>query len=209
MLDANMRRILWGWVQETRSKTAIEAAGWSGCISLPRVLTIGKDSELQMEVAPDVESLRAKSVSIQQKRDSNELDIALQEAVIQGRAGAIRCTFKVGESSFGLDLRLGSRDGISLLAVDYIGVDVQPMLTVGDRAVPLSPNRDGVSSFDIWIDGSVIETIVDRRQAITARSYASTSQAGEIHVIWNRRRQLLKCLVVSDVNAISDDRLTT
>src|SRR6185437_5058225 len=64
MPDGQHRRILWGWVQETRPAEDIEKAGWSGCISLPRVLTLGADNALQMEVAPELASLRQGTVEI-------------------------------------------------------------------------------------------------------------------------------------------------
>jgi beta-fructofuranosidase len=210
MLDDKKRRILWGWVQETRSKEAIDAAGWSGCISLPRVLTIGPDGELQMDVASECASLRTNTVTIEQPRDSRELENVLSPTVIRERAGEIRCTFKVGESSCGLDLRLGSREnGVSLLTIAYNGANDQPMLTVADRVVPLSPNRDGLSSFDIWLDGSVIEIFVDKRRAITTRSYVTAIEPGGIHVVWAGAVESLKSLVVSEVKPTSEDRLTT
>ena len=44
MVDGNNRRILWGWVQETRDPAESRKAGWSGSISLPRVLSLGADN---------------------------------------------------------------------------------------------------------------------------------------------------------------------
>jgi len=210
MLHGKMRRILWGWVQETRSKESIDAAGWSGCVSLPRVLTLGADGDLQMEVTPEFGALRSNGLTIQQPRDPSELRDALSRATIDGRAGEIRCTFKVGESSCGLDLRLASGDhSVSLLAIAYDGANDQPMLNVGDIVVPLSPGSDGLSTLHIWIDGSVIETFVDKRQAITARCYANAPEPAGIRVIWTGAVDSLKNLVVSDLKPVSDDRLTT
>ena len=44
---ADGRRILWGWVRETRSQQAFAASGWAGAITLPRVLTIGQQASLK------------------------------------------------------------------------------------------------------------------------------------------------------------------
>ncbi len=52
------RRILWGWLRETRPEAQFAAAGWSGAMGLPRVLTINKDGELEMNPAVEVETLR-------------------------------------------------------------------------------------------------------------------------------------------------------
>jgi beta-fructofuranosidase len=210
MLDGKRRRILWGWVQETRTKEATDAAGWAGCVSLPRVLTLGADDELLMEVAAEFESLRMNTVLIKQPRDPGELSDALSRAIIHGRAGEIACTFKVGESSCGLDLRLDSKeDSVSLLTIAYDGANDQPVITIANKVMPLSPDTDGLSSLHIWIDGSVIETFVDKRRAITTRCYATTVEPAEIHVVWTGAVDSLMSLIVSGIKPISDDRLTT
>ena len=210
MLDDKMRRILWGWVQETRSQEAIDAAGWAGCMSLPRVLTLGNDGELQMEVASEFTSIRTNTVTIQEPHDSSELSDALSRAIVHERAGEIMCIFKVGESSCGLDLQLSSQgDVVSLLTVVYDGVNDQPVLNISGKVVPLRPDIDGLSHVHIWIDGSVIETFIDKSHAITTRCYATTSGTSEINVSWTGAVDSLKSLVISDIKPISDDRLTT
>jgi beta-fructofuranosidase len=56
--DDRGRRILFGWLREERSGEAQLAAGWSGAMSLPRVLNLGSDGRLDMAPAPEVERLR-------------------------------------------------------------------------------------------------------------------------------------------------------
>ena len=58
MLDSGGRRILWGWVLEQRDEKAQRAAGWSGAMSLPRVLTLSPDGMLHCHPAPQLEVLR-------------------------------------------------------------------------------------------------------------------------------------------------------
>ena len=63
-LDAHGRRILWGWIQEKRSTDpkknddAMRAAGWSGMMSLPRVLSLDKDGTLRIKALPEIAKLR-------------------------------------------------------------------------------------------------------------------------------------------------------
>ena len=210
MLDGKRRRILWGWVQETRSSQEIEAAGWAGCISLPRVLTLGHEGELQMEVASELASLETNRVMVSSPKDPSALKDALSRAIIHNRAGVISCVFEVGESSFGLNLRSGSQGNAdSLLSITYNGANNQPHIAVGEKEVPLSPDSDGFSSLHICIDASVIETIVDKRQAITTRCYATSGDSGEVHLGWDGAADSLKSLEVSDIKPISDDRLTS
>lgn len=210
MLDGKMRRILWGWVQETRTKEEIDSAGWSGCVSLPRVLTLGTNSDLQIEVAQEVAALKTNTVTIQHPSNSGELAAALARTAIHNRAGAIELEFMVGESSFGLDLRLGSTEkNVSLISIAYDGANDQPAIAVGDKAVPLIPDKDGLSSLQVWIDGSVIETFIDKKHAITTRCYATGPEAALIQLAWAGAVDSLISLTVSEVRPISDNRLTT
>lgn len=56
--DARGRLLLFGWLQETRPEPAQLAAGWSGAISAPRILSRLPDGALGMDVAPEWEALR-------------------------------------------------------------------------------------------------------------------------------------------------------
>src|ERR1035441_9201830 len=55
------RRILWGWIQETRPEAEVSAVGWAGAMALPRVLSVDAQGQLVMRVAAEAESLRAKA----------------------------------------------------------------------------------------------------------------------------------------------------
>jgi beta-fructofuranosidase len=181
MTDAKGRRILWGWVQETRTPEECKAAGWAGAMALPRVLSLGPDNRLRMDVPPEFAALRLPA------------DMKIKE-----RAGEVVCKFKAGQSACGLELRSGTTP---LFAIHFDGGKAD----VGGKTVPLSPDADGNSLLHLWIDGSVIESFVDSREAVTARCYTP----GEIEFAWIGPRDALKSLVVSNLKAISDDRLTT
>lgn len=51
--------IMFGWLTEKRSGEAQQQAGWSGCMSVPRILTMGK-GELLQHPAPQLEQLRGR-----------------------------------------------------------------------------------------------------------------------------------------------------
>jgi beta-fructofuranosidase len=183
MVDAQGRRILWGWVQETRSQDEMRAAGWSGAMALPRVLSIGSDNRLRMSVPPEFASLD-------------------HGARIENRAGHVAFRMKAGKEACGLELRAGSE---KLFAVEYDGN--QQSATVGGQVVNLAPDYEGISAVDIWIDGSIIETFVDSREVITARCYAAASE--NIEAVWTGAAEARKSLTVTGVTPISNDRLTT
>jgi beta-fructofuranosidase len=183
MVDEKGRRILWGWVQETRTPEECKVAGWAGAMALPRVLSLGPDNALRMDVPPEFASLRTGT-----------------QKSIKDRAGEIICKFKVGQSACGLELRSGTA---SLFAIHYAGAS---SVTIGGKAVPVSPDREGLSSIHIFIDGSVIETFVDSKEVITARCY--TPSAPDIQVVWTGAADSLSSLEVSNITPISKDRLT-
>jgi beta-fructofuranosidase len=210
MSDGNNRRILWGWVQETRPAADIERAGWSGSISLPRVLTVGSDNSLQIQVAPEFDSLRQNTIVIKEPRSTTELSNALSNVAIQNRAAVITCTFKAAKDSCAMELQLQSSAGLSpMLAVAYSRTNDAPFVAIGDKLLPLRPDSNGFSTLQIWIDGSIIETFIDDTQVVTTRCYAAPDEPGQIRVNWNGAINLLKSLSVSGIKPVSDDRLTS
>lgn len=58
MRDESGRRLMFGWMQEGRTDAAAIAAGWSGVMSLPRVVTARADGSLHQAPAPEVDALR-------------------------------------------------------------------------------------------------------------------------------------------------------
>ena len=58
LLDASGRRIFFDWVREIRGPDRERAAGWSGVMTLPRILGLAADGTLTIEPVPEVERLR-------------------------------------------------------------------------------------------------------------------------------------------------------
>jgi len=65
--DAQNRRILWGWIPERRSDAEMLTAGWSGMMSLPRVLSLDPDGTLRVDVIPELSALRRERIKAQQE----------------------------------------------------------------------------------------------------------------------------------------------
>src|SRR5215831_7133351 len=57
-LAPDQRRVLWGWIRETRPAAEFASAGWSGAMSLPRMLTVGEQGQLEIRPVAEVVSLR-------------------------------------------------------------------------------------------------------------------------------------------------------
>lgn len=58
LLDDKGRRILFGWIREKRPPREQILSGWSGALSLPRVMTFLPNGSLKVEPAQEVETLR-------------------------------------------------------------------------------------------------------------------------------------------------------
>jgi beta-fructofuranosidase len=206
MVDEKGRRILWGWVQESRSANECLAAGWAGSMALPRVLTLGSDNRLCMDVPPEFASLRQQTQTVSNPQSVEKLKEGFAKLSIQNRAGEVVYEFKPRTEVCALELRTGA-GGAPLLAVQYNGASEKPTLTVGEKTLALSPDGGGISTVHLWIDGSVIEIFADSREALTWRNFAPSP--GDIQVAWTGPAAALTSISVSSVKPISDDRLTS
>jgi beta-fructofuranosidase len=210
MLDGQGRRLLWGWVQETRPRESIEAAGWSGAVSLPRILSVGPDDALKMEVPQEFVSLRRNVVNVQGPLTAAALSEALTRTVIHNRAGEVLCRFVAANGDCGLELSVHPSAGSSLFKIgNGVAIGSTPSIIVGDRTLPLSPDKDGLSTLHLWFDGSILEIFADSKQAMTVRLYTIPTGSGDLFVRWTGGPDSLKSLMVADIAPVSSDRLTT
>jgi beta-fructofuranosidase len=206
MEDAKGRRILWGWVEEDRSSKETLAAGWAGAMALPRVLTLTADNSLKMEVPPEFSTLCRETGRVTSSAGA-DLNGALARLPIANRAGRIGLQFRPTAANWSLELRgAAAPDSTPLLAIRYDGAGNKPAISIGEKSLTLTPDAQGISTVDLWMDGSVIEIFADSRQALTARCYQA---AGDIHAAWTGTTDALKTLTVSAVRPISPDRLTS
>jgi sucrose-6-phosphate hydrolase SacC (GH32 family) len=64
LLDEQGRRILLAWVMDPRDTSRRIDAGWSGVMSLPRVLSLDDDGDVRIEPAEELERLRHRPVAV-------------------------------------------------------------------------------------------------------------------------------------------------
>jgi beta-fructofuranosidase len=167
-LDARGNRILWGWIPETRPQAEFSAAGWAGCMALPRVLSLNSDGVLEMRIAPELHSLRTKSFTVRQKQaDPSPLTQSIENIQIEDLAGEI--AWKINSPRFTLTMedRTGPWWSASL---EPKGTAART-LTVNGKGLelPLGTNRE--TEFHLLLDASVAELICDRRHVLTTRIY--------------------------------------
>ena len=156
MIDADGRRILWGWIPETRPDADLISAGWAGAMSLPRLLSLSSQNELQTEVAPVAGKLRADHVgnidTVPIKDLAAEIDVRLHPKTDD---------FK---------LRLFSDAGDFVL-ISCSRQSESRELRVNTVTAPLSGSGGSPVRLHMFLDGSVLEVFANETVALTARVY--------------------------------------
>jgi beta-fructofuranosidase len=155
-LDPNGRRLMWGWINGFKG-----GHGWNGCLTLPRILTVGADDQLRQEPAPELRKLRGK------KSKFTEAALGGSAQFIETWKGdtlEILAEFEPGDAkAFGLKVRR-SDDGQHETAISYDG----HQLEVAGARVPfkLVPNEKTLK-LHVFLDRSVMEVFANNRACFT------------------------------------------
>lgn len=191
-LDAKGRRILWGWIPERRSDAAMLEAGWSGMMSLPRVMQVDPDGTLRLQVLPETTKLRAGTVPPEETRTG-----ILK--ILRKATGEVMC---VGRGHKSFDVTFNANE-IEVMRVSYSS-EKHSFLANG-KAIALEPNdRPTLHAF---VDGSVIELILGERIGYTKRFYYDGPTAPDIRVHATGGNEVTMNAWM--IEPISSNRLTT
>lgn len=212
-LASNGTRILWGWIPETRPEAEFNAAGWAGCMALPRVLSLSADGDLEMRMAPEVHSLRAKAFALGSRNSSAaERASAAQNIEIENLvgefawkiAGTSPASSGVPSTAFTLADRTGPWFSLTLEA----GQRSAAKLTVNGASIELPPSAKPEREFHLYLDASVAELICDQKHALTSRIYRKPDGSLRLDVAGSDLRAI-PSLEAWQLRAISSDRLTS
>jgi beta-fructofuranosidase len=178
------RTLTWGWIPETRDLAAQWDAGWSGLLSVPRVLDVDADGTLRQRPPRELRSLRGRHVgyeSVPAGPNPTVLDV-------RGRSLELRLDVALGDAdAFELGV-LESPDGRERTAVRWEGVDVvldrqHSAETEGGAGAASDPLRMPVADEDplslhVFVDRSVVEVFANGRRCLTGRVYPGADSAG-------------------------------
>lgn len=191
------RRILWGWIQETRPESEYLAAGWAGCMSLPRVLRVGPQGQLEMEPAHEVERLRGPEERARVSADSPFLcklaDLRFELRLPMNLLKPSTATVRLSRA----------KAPAWELVIDSPAMEVR----CGDLRFPLPGLPWPQPNLRMFLDGSVIESFIGGREALTSRVYGLKPGATELQVELTGPGQT--ALQFWPLQPISSDRLTT
>ena len=190
LVDDRGRRIMWAWILDEPLFGARTKHGWSGTLSLPRVLTLGGDGLLRMDVPEEIEALRYGEV-----RKGPFVVPADEDLTVDGVTGnslELQVEMESTEASrFGVKV-CTSPDGQEETSVFY---DAEEKLLKVDtrRSGPEdTPRAIEAASFElrdgeplklrIFVDKSVVEVFANNRQAIARRIYPSRQNSTGVRV---------------------------
>lgn len=203
-LDAKDRRILWGWIPETRPEAEFSAAGWAGCMSLPRVLSLNSENKLSMNFLPALSELRAEEISFTQNTQTvAQLGDALQKFTLLG--ASVECEIEFHAEKFEASFVAGNDPW---LTVSFDPSRIGQELRIGSQTVSVPAAGNANHRIHLYLDASVTECIVDETIALTTRIY--TAPKGILRVVvLEPDLHALSSLRIWRVKPISKDRLTS
>ncbi|MBN8789547.1 MAG: glycoside hydrolase family 32 protein [Terrimonas sp.] len=204
--DDNGRNIIWGWVLE-RKPAGFKDYGWSGIMSMPRVLSLDKNNILQINPPAEISAIRtseAKEENIVVSPDSEKtlkasgtsLEIKLE------LEGGNRSAYgvKVFCSPDGREETVISYDPIKKdITINFIKSSVNgPVMMpanamfgkpvdgfpekVSEQSAPFELKPGEKLLLDIFIDRSVIEVFANGRQCITQVVYPELAESTGIQI---------------------------
>jgi beta-fructofuranosidase len=161
-LDGKGRRLMIGWLREGRSGEAQLEAGWSGAMSLPRVLTLGADGTLCCAPVEETKRLRG----TERAWNAGQPCGGPVEMVLELTPGNAWCGVRLAASETAPErIEIGYDPQTGSVVVDCSAVGG----TVSRCPYPLSGTT---LKLHVFVDGSVIEVFVDDRLPIATRFYA-------------------------------------
>lgn len=183
-LDGQGRRLMIGWLREGRSVEAQLQAGWSGTMSLARVLTLGADGSLCCTPVEETQQLRGPHERIVSKGQPLG-------------AGPLELLAELPPDAWsGLRL-MASADASQRIEIGYdraAGMVVVDGETMGGTRSCCPYPLTATLKLRIFVDGSVLEVFVDDRLPLATRFYTQDPGAlrvwgvGDVNIsIWKKR----------------------
>jgi sucrose-6-phosphate hydrolase SacC (GH32 family) len=212
LLDGQGRRIMWAWVLDARPADVARASGWSGVMTLPRVLTLNEQGTMTIRPAAELADLRYGG------RTQRNLDIDRELQLFGDMSGDCRELALVSEVQAGQILSLEVRrspDGEETTVITYdhargmLAVDVSrssldpriayhtfcmraednPRVTV--QEAPFRVAEGEQLHLRVFLDASILEVFANDRQCLTQRIYPTRSDSLGVGLRSNGPTQVL------------------
>jgi beta-fructofuranosidase len=203
MLDEQGRRLVWGWLREQTGVEVQRLAGWSGVMSLPRVLTVLGDGRLAQAPVPELAKLRADHRQYTSQNikagigeeiagiqgDALEIILELEPGEAESAGIAVGCSPDGAEQTLILyDWRLGG------LVIDRKLSSLTPDVPHDQRFAACPPSANGSVNLHVFLDRSVIEVFVNHEIAMACRIYPTRSDSLGLRLVANGGQAILRLM---------------
>lgn len=199
LADGQGRRIFFDWVRELRGRDRERASGWSGVMTVPRVLSLDRDGRLLIEPVPELGALRMNHRRRENIHLSPDSELDLDE--VKGDCLELALEVRMEDSAeFEVKVRC-SPDGTEHTDIVFkpqakaLSVDVsqstldtgirywyyrnrkalerlpEDQRTVSVQEAPFELQPGEALSLRIFLDRSILEVFANGRQCITQRIY--------------------------------------
>jgi len=193
LLDGQGRRIMWAWIFDSPQFATRMEFGWSGTMSLPRVLTLGEDGRLRINPPVEIERLRYNGKKREDLAVPADAELALEG--IAGNSLELNLAMNAKDArQFGVKVCC-SPQGDEQTLVYYDAVEkklkvdtTKSSLSEGPKSVeagPLELKADEPLQLRVFVDKSVIEVFANGRQAVMRRVYPSREDSVGVVVFSN------------------------
>lgn len=181
LLDDRGRRIMWAWIFDSPGFATRMNYGWSGTMSLPRVLSLAGDGRLQMEPPQEIERLRYNAKKQAGLTVNPGADLPLEGIAGNSLELCVEVSAKDAKQ-FGLKV-CRSPNGEEETVISYDAVEKKlkidtskSSLTEGPKGVEAGPfelKAGEALKLRVFLDKSVVEVFANGRQAVMRRVYPS------------------------------------
>lgn len=184
LLDNRGRRIMWAWLMDEPEFGVRSSYGWSGVMSLPRVLSMGADGLLRMDVPEEIESLRRHHFERQGLTIHDGEDLQTE---VRGSSLELQIEIESHDAlAYGVKV-CASPDRSEETSIYYDAVAKQLKVDTRNSGPEDTPKAIESAPFElmdgerlklrIFVDKSVVEVFANQRQAIARRIYPSCPQS--------------------------------
>lgn len=173
MIDKNGRVIMWAWVREGGT------GGWNGCLTLPRILSLGDDNSMRFTPAPELQLLRTNHIHLENVLITPKSKNILGN--IRGSCLEIIGTMEVataGKFGFKIFQNNNYENG------EIIEIKAEKrFLRVGKEKSKIDfLLNENLIKFHIFIDRSVVEVYLNDKECLTCRIYPKILESDYIDV---------------------------
>ncbi|WP_144720163.1 glycoside hydrolase family 32 protein [Agrococcus jejuensis] len=172
--DEAGRRILWSWMQEGRTDEAMQEAGWSGAMALPRTLWLDHDGIVRQEPVPELAVLRGEPLA---DWSGDALDVEVDAVVGEGERLALD-VLATDDGAEATTVVVERVDGALRLILDRsrASADATTDRSTLRGPVPTRAGDGDVVRLRVVVDRSSVEAFCEGI-ALTARVYPTRTDA--------------------------------